>query len=64
MLADPFVSFTKAIGADIDKSARGLGIRSNRYTMLIEDNKVILIQEELDTGVCEISAAESFLQLI
>jgi hypothetical protein len=32
--------------------------------MLIEDNKVILIQEELDTGVCEISAAESFLQLI
>ena len=34
MLADPFVSFTKTIGADIDKSARGLGIRSNRYTML------------------------------
>ena len=61
---DPFVSFTKAIGADVDKSARGLGIRSNRYTMLIEDNKVILIQEELDTGVCEISAAESFLKLV
>ena len=25
MMADPFLSFTKAIGADVDKSARGLG---------------------------------------
>ena len=25
MMADPFLSFTKSIGADVDKSARGLG---------------------------------------
>ena len=64
MLADPFVSFTKAIGADIDKSARGLGIRSNRYVMLINDLKILNIKEETDTGTCEISAAENFLKLV
>jgi peroxiredoxin len=61
MMADPFLEFTKSIGADIDKSARGLGIRSNRYTMLIDDLKVVKLQEEEDAGVCEISAAQNFL---
>jgi len=64
MLADPFLDFTKAIGAEVDKSARGLGLRSNRYTMLVNDLKVLQIQAEADTGTCEISAAENFLQLI
>jgi peroxiredoxin (alkyl hydroperoxide reductase subunit C) len=64
MIADPFLDFTKAIGAEIDKSARGLGVRSNRYTMLIDNLKVIKLQEEEDAGACEISAAENFLNLI
>ena len=64
MLGDPFLTFTKSIGAEVDKSGRGLGIRSNRYIMLIEDNKVLQIQEEKETGMCEISAAENFLNLI
>ena len=64
MMADPFLSFTKSIGADVDKSARGLGIRSNRYTMLIDNLKVIKLQEEEDAGVCEVSAAQSFLKLV
>jgi len=64
MMADPFLSFTKAIGADVDKSARGLGIRSNRYTMLIDNLKVIKLQEEEDVGACEISAAQNFLKLV
>ena len=64
MIADPFLDFTKAIGAEIDKSARGLGVRSNRYTMLIDNLKVIKLQEEEDAGACEISAAENFLYLI
>ena len=64
MMADPFLDFTKAIGADVDKSARGLGIRSNRYTMLIDNLKIIKVQEEDDAGKCEISAAENFLDLI
>jgi peroxiredoxin len=64
MMADPFLTFTKAIGADVDKSARGLGVRSNRYTMLIDNLKVIKLQEEEDAGVCEISDAQNFLNLL
>ena len=64
MAGDPFLAFTKSIGADVDKSARGLGIRSNRYTMLVEDGQVTKLQEEEDTGACEISAAENFLDLV
>ena len=64
MVGDPFLNFTKAIGADVDKSSRGLGIRSNRYTMLVDDLKIIRLQEENDTGSCEVSAAENFLKLV
>ena len=64
MLGDPFLNFTKDIGADVDKSGRGLGIRSNRYTMFVDNMKVIKLQEEKDTGTCEISAAENFIKLI
>ena len=64
MAGDPFLNFTKAIGAEVDKSERGLGIRSNRYTMFIDDMKVIKLQEEKDAGSCEISSAENFLGLI
>ena len=64
MIGDPFLNFTKSIGAEVDKSSRGLGIRSNRYTMLIDNLKVIKIQEEKDAGSCEISAAQNFLNLV
>jgi peroxiredoxin (alkyl hydroperoxide reductase subunit C) len=64
MIGDPFLNFTKAIGADVDKSGRGLGVRSNRYTMLVDNMKVVRLQEEKDTGSCEISAAENFLELV
>ena len=64
MIGDPFLNFTKAIGAEVDKSARGLGIRSNRYTMLVDNLKVVKLQEETDAGSCEVSAAENFIKLI
>ena len=64
MLADPFINFTKAIGAEVDKSGRGLGIRSNRYAMLVDNLKILQVKEEQDTGTCEISSAESFLKLV
>ena len=64
MIGDPFLNFTKAIGAEVDKSARGLGTRSNRYTMLVDNLKVVKLQEEADTGSCEVSAAENFIKLV
>ena len=62
MAADPYCEFTKLIGAEIDRTERGLGIRSTRYTMLVENNLVKIIKEEQDTGMCEISAAENFIK--
>ena len=64
MMGDPFLNFTKAIGAEVDKSSRGLGVRSNRYTIFVDDMKVIKLQEEKDTGTCEVSAAENFFKLV
>ena len=64
MVGDPFCKFIKEIGADVDKSEKGLGIRSTRFTMLVEDGVVKEIKEEKDTASCEISAAENFLKEI
>ena len=64
MAADPYCEFTKSIGAEIDRHDRGQGMRSARYTMLIDDNVVKKIQAEEDTATCEISAAQNFLKLI
>ena len=64
MLGDPFCKFTKTIGAEIDRNEKGLGFRSLRYTMLVENGVVTKIKEESDTGSCEISAAENFLKEI
>ena len=64
MAGDPFIKFTKAIGAEVDKSKKGLGIRSNRYTMLVDNGEVKKIEEEKETASCELSAAENFLKVI
>ena len=64
MAGDPFLKFTKSIGAEVDKSSKGLGIRSNRYTILVENEVLKKIEEEKDTAICELSGAESFLKSI
>ena len=64
MIGDPFLNFTKAIGAEVDKSEKGLGIRSSRYTMLIENEIVKKFEVEKETATCELSAAENFLNKI
>ena len=64
MLADPYLSFTKSIGAEIDRNSKGMGIRSSRYAMIIQNTKVLNIQEEEETKSCGISSAEGILDLI
>ena len=64
MAADPYCEFTKSIGAEIDRTDKGLGMRSSRYTMLIENNVIKSIKAEEDTATCEISAAENFIKEI
>jgi len=64
MAADPYCEFTKSIGTEIDRTEKGLGMRSARYTMLVENNVIRIIKLEEDTGQCEISAAENFIKEI
>ena len=64
MLGDSRGEFTKSIGAELDLNARGLGIRSARYTMLIENGAVKKVVEEEVAGKCEITSAENFLKKI
>ena len=62
MAADPFCEFTKAIGAEVDKSIKGLGLRSERYTMHVVNGLIKKIKVEENTAKCEISAAENFIK--
>jgi peroxiredoxin len=64
MAADPYCEFTKLMGAEIDRTERGLGMRSARYTMLVENNVIKTIKLEEDASHCEISAAENFIKEI
>ena len=64
MAGDPFLEFTKSIGAEVDKSSKGLGVRSNRYTMLIDNQVLKKVAEEKETATCELSGAENFLKSI
>jgi len=58
LLADVNADFTKSIGAEFNW--RGWGLRSKRYTMLIENGIVKKLVEE--EGKCELTAAENFLK--
>ena len=64
MLSDPYLFFTKAIGAEVDRNSKGMGIRSNRYAMIIENLKLINIQVEKETKQCGLSSAETILEML
>ena len=61
MLSDPYLLFTKTIGAEVDRNSKGMGIRSNRYLMIIENFKVINIHLEKETKECGLTSAENLL---
>jgi peroxiredoxin len=61
-LADPFGEFAKAIGLTYDGSATGLGLRSKRYSMLVDDGVVKLLNVEDTTNKVGISSGEALLQ--
>ena len=64
MVGDSKGDFTKNIGAELNLTNRGLGVRSSRYTMLVEKGSVLKISEEEVAGKCEVTAAENFLKEI
>mgnify|MGYP001215413524 FL=1 len=64
MLSDPYLLFTKAIGAEVDRNSKGMGMRSNRYAIVIQNLKVINLQVEKETKQCHLSSAGSILDII
>lgn len=60
LVSDGNAAFTEACGLDFDASAFGMGLRSKRYAMLIEDGVVTDIAVEPD-GAFEVSSAEAML---
>ena len=60
MLADGSAAFAQATGLTLDLTARGMGLRSNRYSMLIKDVKVASLNVE-DVGKFEVSGAATLL---
>jgi len=61
MMADGSATYTKALGLDMDLTARGMGIRSQRYSMLVEDGIVKTLNVE-QPGKFEVSDAETMLK--
>jgi peroxiredoxin len=60
MLADGSAMFTKALGLELDLTARGLGVRSQRYALIVDDGKVTHVAVEQPGGF-EVSKAEAIL---
>ena len=63
MVGDGNGDFTKAIGLEMDGSGFGLGSRSQRYAMIVEDGTVTKLAVE-EGGQLEVSAAEAILQAL
>ena len=62
LLADGNGDFAKAIGLSMDGTARGMGIRSQRYSMLVDDGVVNRLAVEDAPGKADISGAVALLK--
>jgi peroxiredoxin len=60
MMADGSAAFTKALGLEFDLVAKGFGVRSQRYSMLVQDG--VVKQLNVETGGFDVSSAETLLK--
>jgi peroxiredoxin len=61
MMADGSGTWTQAVGLPLDLTARGMGVRSQRYSMLVKDGVVKSLNVEAP-GKFEVSNAETLLK--
>lgn len=61
-LSDGNADFTKAIGLEIDLSIAGLGLRSKRFSMIVEDGTVVSLNIEDNPGQAVESGAAKILE--
>ena len=62
MLADGVAELTTKLGLEIDLSARGLGVRSLRYSMLVDDGTVTHLNIEESPAEMTVSGADTILE--
>jgi glutaredoxin/glutathione-dependent peroxiredoxin len=62
MLADGSGEFAKALGMELDMRSRGLGVRSQRYSMLVDNGTVKSLNVETQPGQVEASGADAMLK--
>ena len=60
MLADGSADFAKSLGLELDLTARGMGMRAQRYSMVVKDGVVQKLNVE-EPGAFEVSSAEHML---
>ncbi|MEQ8603042.1 MAG: peroxiredoxin [Marivibrio sp.] len=63
MLADGSAKFTTALGLELDLIERGLGMRGQRFAMVVDDGKVTHLAVE-EPGAFEVSSAEAILEAL
>ena len=63
MLGDGSGEFTRAIGLELDRRKEGMGMRSQRYSMLV-DNGVVKALHVEEPGVFDVSSAEAMLKAL
>src|SRR5262249_41137486 len=64
MLSDGSGDFVRALGLELDLSKNGLGIRSKRYSMLVDNGVVKSLSVEQAPGQVEASSAEAMLRAL
>jgi peroxiredoxin len=62
MLADGSGDFARALGLELDLTKGGLGIRSKRYSMLVDNGVVKSLNVEAQPGQVEASSADAMLK--
>ena len=64
MLADGSAEYTKALGLELDLTARGMGVRCTRFALVVDDGTVSAVQVEDNPGGIEKSGALAILEII
>jgi glutaredoxin/glutathione-dependent peroxiredoxin len=64
MLADGSGDFARALGLELDLTKGGLGVRSRRYAMLVDNGIVRSLNVEAQPGQVEVSSAEAMLKVL
>jgi cytochrome c peroxidase len=64
MLCDPSSAFITEIGLNFDAEPIGFFNRSKRFSMIIKNKRIEVLNVDEDSGTCDLSAGETLLNLL